>query len=257
MEVVTAVEIMQMEFDKRKMANKNYSLRSYARNLGLSPGYLSQVLNKKKDLTPKVLCAIASRLNLSAEKLEKLLKIQSEVSKQKQLLNSQKELVKNIDMETFSVISDWYHYAILHVFQLEKYKDTPEWIARKLSISIEEASGALERLLDVKLIEKNKQGKLVVTNNYVGIQDYEFSSIAMRERQKQILRLSAEKIDLQSISIRDHSAITVAVDPVLLPEIKERIKKFRRSLGKYIVNNSNKTTSVYELQISFFSVTDD
>ena len=44
------VNLIQTELKRRKTANKAYSLRSFARDLGLSPSYLSSILNKKKNI---------------------------------------------------------------------------------------------------------------------------------------------------------------------------------------------------------------
>lgn len=109
----------------------------------------------------------------------------------------------------------------------------------------------------MRLLEVDKHGNYVRENQFNSVLDYNFSSVAMRTRQKQILKISSEQIDLVPISQRDHSSMTIPVDEAIVPEVKERIKKFRRTLANYIVKNNSKVDQVYELQIGFFPLLKD
>ena len=64
--LVGADELLRNEFNFRKEKNQQYSLRSFAKDLGISPALVSLVLNKKKELSPKVLSAIRSRLEIKS-----------------------------------------------------------------------------------------------------------------------------------------------------------------------------------------------
>lgn len=57
---------------------------------------------------------------------------------------------------------------------------------------------------------------------------------------------------LNSIQDRDQSAVTIAMDTDLLPEVKEKIQKFRRSLANFIDKKSKNKKRVYEMTISLF-----
>jgi uncharacterized protein (TIGR02147 family) len=249
----TASQIIESEFYQRKSRNPNYSLRSFAKNLGISPGILSQILNGKKEVTPKVLKIIAPKLNLDENIYSTLLEKQEKLKKENSVKAIEKNDMRLVDMETFAIISDWYHFAILELFNLDYFETNTEWIAKKLSITELEAQNAINSLIKIKLLEVNN-GKIEPGNNFTAIVDYPYTSLAMRERQKQLLLLSAQKLETLNISVRDHSAITVCVDVALMPEIKDKIKAFRRSLGNFIAKNSKESNAVYEMQISFFPV---
>lgn len=249
----SAFKFIESEFNQRKSKNPNYSLRAYAKNLGVSPGVLSQILNGKKEVTPKVLKIIAPKLNLDEDTYSKLLEKQSKIKKENSIKSLDKNDMRLVDMETFSIISDWYHFAILELFNLDYYECNANWIAKKLDITVEQASNAIDSLLKVKLLENNN-GQLSPSNSFTAIVDYPYTSQAMRERQKQLLKLSSEKIDSLNTAVRDHSAITICVDLSLLPEIKDKIKAFRRSLGNFIAKNSKESNAIYEMQISLFPV---
>lgn len=250
-----AVDYIEIEFKKRKSNNPSYSLRAYAKNLGISPAILSQILSGKKELTPKVLSTIAPKLNLDSDVYSLFLDKQVKVKKERNIKSVDKNEMRKLDMETFNVISDWYHYAILELFYLDDFKSDLNWIAKKLKISLAEVETAIINLKSVRLINE-EDGELVPTDDYTIIDEYHFTSTAMRERQKQVLKLSAKKIEELNTNYRDHSSITITIDPTLLPEIKDKIKVFRRSLGNYIAKNSKANTAVYELQIGFFPITE-
>lgn len=250
-------EVVKSDFDKRCKNLPSYSLRSYAQFLGVSPATLSLYFAKKIELSPKIFNIISSKLNLLPEELNHFREIVVNNKQKKLLVNYDNEGHSALEMDEFSFISDWYHYAILEIFSLKNHKNDPTWIAEKLGIAdVEKVELAIERLIKLNLLQLNANGKLENVDRFTSILDYNYSSTAMRERQKQILSLSKEKIDAVPITDRDHSGLTMAIDSKLMPEIKEKIKKFRRSLGNYIGKNSTTRDAVYEIQISFFPLTE-
>ena len=247
------VDLLDKEFSKQLNANPKFTLRAFARYLEVSPATLSRVLSRQIKVTPKVFEVIATKLDIS-ELQYKYLMDGLKVNKNLENIRTVEHLELNhIKMETFNLIADWYHYAILHMCSLKDFSKDPEWIAKRLGIEdVELIRTAIERLIEFKMLGIDKNQNLYKTSQFNVVLDYNVSSIAMRERQKQILKLSAEKIDSIPLNSRDHSTITIPLDEDLMPEIKERIKKFRRSLGNFIVKNNLNAQEVYELQISFF-----
>lgn len=251
------LEVVKDDFEKRCQNVPNYSLRSYAQFLGVSPATVSLYFTKKIELSPKIFGIISAKLNLPPELLEQYRDIVVNNKNKKLLVNYDNDGHSALEMDEFSFISDWYHYAILEIFSLKSHQTDPVWIAQKLGIAdVEKVELAIERLIKLNLVQKGADGKMESVDRFTSILDYSYSSAAMRERQKQILCLSKEKIDAIAIAERDHSGLTIAVDSKLMPEIKDKIKKFRRSLGNYIGKNSTTRDAVYEIQISFFPLTE-
>src|SRR4051812_6132435 len=59
-------DLLKREFETRFRRNASYSLRAYARDLGLQPARLSLILSGKKGLSRASATEIARRLGLSA-----------------------------------------------------------------------------------------------------------------------------------------------------------------------------------------------
>jgi transcriptional regulator with XRE-family HTH domain len=58
--------LLQTEFDRRRSANRRYSLRAFARFLAIDHSALSQILRGKRRLTARSVRALGSRLSLDA-----------------------------------------------------------------------------------------------------------------------------------------------------------------------------------------------
>lgn len=247
------VKIIKKEFLRKSKINPKFSLRAYAKYLDISPATLSLIMSDKTVITPRVFGKIKEKINLSADVLADYDKkiAQTKLNRSIRQIDHTEEM-RQLEMSEFSFISDWYYYAILEIFNLDKYSDEPKWIADKLGIKeVKKITIALERLIELGLLARDQSGKLFLSNSFTSILDYTISSKGMKMRQQQIMQLSSQKIEVVPIEKRDNSGITVCIDPELLPEIKNKIKVFRRTLGNFIVKNSKKNKAIYELQINF------
>jgi uncharacterized protein (TIGR02147 family) len=160
--------------------------------------------------------------------------------------------VRELSLELFKVIADWYHYAILELTFLPEFKPTAAWIAGKLGISEIEAKLALERLKKLELLlEKN--GTLVKADGQVLTADRMLTTAAHRKRQRQILEKSLHALENDPVEQRNHSAMTMAIDPSRLSEAKRRIDEFTQELCKFL--ETGVRSQVFEMQVSLFSHT--
>ena len=108
---------------------------------------------------------------------------------------------------------------------------------------------AVERLLEIGLLKK-EGAKVVKANGFVTTADPETTAPALKRRQNQILQKSMESLENDSIDIRNHSSITMAIDPAKIPEAKKRIREFGRSLCEYLESGARK--EVYEFSLNLF-----
>ncbi len=84
---------MRERFDELRSKNNQFSLRAFARLLSVSPASLSEFLNGKRNLSPKMLKKLAEKLCLPPEDLEVLDQkiIREKKGRQSQVLRSQEE----------------------------------------------------------------------------------------------------------------------------------------------------------------------
>jgi uncharacterized protein (TIGR02147 family) len=246
---------------ERIAKNPKYSLRAFAKSLGLVSGSLSQILNGKRFLSEDLATALLDKLDLSHEERElfltSLVKARSKAGL-KRMNAAQKSRLKAQDFpshnreltaDLFKTVSDWYHAAILELTRVNGFNNDSKWISKRLGISEAEVTGAINRLKMLELLEE-KEGALVNTSFHLQTANRDISTAALRRRQKQIIEKSLHSLEHHPIQIRNHSARTVAIDPEMIPEAKKRIEAFMLELCDELASRSKE--QVYELSVQLF-----
>lgn len=235
---------------ERCRKNPNYSLRSFARALSVEPSALSQMINGKRPITEKMKLRLGAALGLHTKQIEKF--TTEGQSKSKQPLPAYQQMT----LDSFALISDWYHYAILELLAIEGFKPDPAWIGKRLGITRSEANIAVERLFRLGLLERKNDGSWADTseNGTTSHLKPGVTSDAARKYQCQLLDLSKQAVQEGELSRRNHTSATLCFDPSDLPQAIERITEFRRLFASEF-QPKTKGKEVYQLQVSFFPLT--
>ena len=134
---------LENELKTRRELNPSYSLRAFARDLGLSAPRLSQVMSRKQGLSYESAKKVSKRLPLSEKEREIFCHsaglLHSRNNQDRNLHQERMDQIRNetnkfLDLEYFKVISDWYHFAILELTYTEDFQSRPSWISRKLGV---------------------------------------------------------------------------------------------------------------------------
>lgn len=235
---------LQSELLERCRRNPRYSLRAFARALQIESSALSKILRGRRRLSDSMLTRLSVQLGLSPEQLSYY---------RNQQLESGSGMVSfhQLTIDTFHIISDWYHYAILELIRLDGFQSKPQWISNRLGIGIPEVSAALERLERVGLIQMNDDGEVVsVPKSHTHIKDG-FTDAAVRNFQKTMLEKASVALEEVAIQNRDHTGMTMAINTKRLPEARHLIKKFRRELSAFLEQDPEKD-EVYQLSVALF-----
>jgi uncharacterized protein (TIGR02147 family) len=256
-------EILRDQLNHRIESNPRYSLRAFARDLGLSPSRLSEILNGKQGLSRASAQKIAGRMGFSfdetnrfcdlVESLHARSRLSQEVAKARLQKYQAEQSHRTLQLDAFRVVSDWYHFAILCLIELDGFDPDPDWIGRKLQISRYEATAALARLERLDLIEKTKTG-------YRVLQDFVASpsgipSEAIRKFHRQVLEKAAAALTAQPLDDREFSTVLFALDATRLEEAKSKVRHFGRGLVKSM-DSSRKKNRVYCLSMQLFRISE-
>src|SRR5690606_12528133 len=142
--------------------NPRYSLRAFARDLGLGPTRLSEILSGKQGLSSLSAQKIAQKMGLSREESEIfVLQVESQHGRSALSREMAKEKLKKIALipdrslnpDLFHIIAEWYHLAILELTRLKGFQSNSNWIAERLNLSVMEVDLALKRLLSLNLLK--------------------------------------------------------------------------------------------------------
>jgi uncharacterized protein (TIGR02147 family) len=157
-----------------------------------------------------------------------------------------------ISVEDFDAISDWYHYAILELTFTRGFSSDETWIARRLGISVSQAREAIERLIRLRLLERDSNGVLSKAHETITTAGHKITAPALRHYQRQILEKAVTSLDTVAIEQRCMHSITVPVTLPNIPLAKEMIREFARALCKTLENGE--PTEVYQLGIALYPV---
>jgi transcriptional regulator with XRE-family HTH domain len=116
MRVVRFDALLHNEFERRRRSNRRYSLRSFARALGIDHSTLSQLLRGKRRVTPAIIRALGTRLSLAPAHLEELCALETDA-------------------------------LVLGALARRDFRPNARWLAIRLGISIDDINISLQRLL--------------------------------------------------------------------------------------------------------------
>ena len=248
------------ELDRRKRKNPHYSLRAFARDLSIPAPKLSQILNNKCGLSRARGMKIASGIGLSEAETEiflNLIESQHARSERDRLTARIKLATQNameqmrIDMESFKVISDWYHFSILELSEIRGFEMTTENIARSLNLTTDVVQSAIERLILLGLLKKTDSGFQQTHQNIVTTSDIPSSEV--REHHSQVIQKSLQSLHRDDVSKRDFSSITLAFNSQNMNDVKMFLEKVKVEFEERFLRK-NGCDSVYAFSYQFFPI---
>jgi len=241
---------LQQQFTDRCKRNPRYSLRAFAQLLQMDASSVSQIFSGKRKASTRVITAVCNTLGATSFQQDSFIKRSKAKFKSGQLPPDSRSY-ELLSEDSFKVISDWYHFAILELLNVDGFQGKASWCARALSITTVEAQVALERLERLSLIRKEGKGWIrtgkLVTNFTPGM-----TSAAHKHLQRQILQMALDAIDNVNPEEKDITCMTMAIDVEKIPEARKVIAKFRRDLSAFLEDGVQ--SRVYQLAVQLYPV---
>ncbi|MBO9665999.1 MAG: TIGR02147 family protein [Bdellovibrio sp.] len=243
---LTSQQILARELEIRIQRNPRYSLRQFAKSLGMSHTVLSLVLSGKRPLSTNAAIKITEKLALSPEEVQVLMNSHPKKQIQKKI-----ESYTSVDLETFELISNWIHYAILSLFETADAVFDHVWVANRLNISKADAKDALARLVKLELLAETN-GRWRQTGKSIKVENT-ISTAFTRNFHRQLLDKALHSLDNDPIETRNFSSMTMAIDPKHMDYAIERIRDFRRQLTAEL-EAKGAPQEVYNLTVQMYPV---
>lgn len=232
-------------FQQLQKNNSRFSLRAYARRIGVSAGALSAMLNGKRTITKKMALKFADKLSLDPqEKSEFISSLQNSTAQKKEMISYLK-----LTTDQFRLIADWEHFAILSLIRTKNFQSDPQWIATRLGISITKANQALARLIELRLVTKNSKSELSRTKTNFRTSD-DIIDFGLRKANDVSLDLARQSLYRDDIRDRDFSSITFAINPNKLAEAKTLIRQCQDDLA--LLLESGPCSEVYRFSSQLY-----
>jgi len=254
----TPGEILRENFVERIARNDSYSLRAFARDLEISPAFLSQILNGRRKPSLRQAIRLSAKLEFDEfernDFLRSLANIQEESAKASvQRVGKRQPDVLTLELDRFRLVSDWYHGVILELMRTPDFRPSGGWIAKKIGISASEAGSAIKRLARLGLIRtedrrwERTQSHVFFPTRHADVATKKFHRAMIGKAMDSLS--SSEQRDYEA---RDISGITMAIDPKRLGIAKKKIAVFRKQMSALL--SKGETSEVYQLNVQLFSL---
>lgn len=248
---------------ERVLKNPSYSLRSFARQIGVAPSMLSSVLNGGRNLSIVNAYKVARQLELSDTEAEyfallvqaesaKTLEHKAAVENKMRALNPDHGM-HDLTVDRFRMISTWYHLPILEMAEMTGVALTADSAAAKLGITKNDAQLALERLERLELLSRDSKGRYKkVHDNLLTVS--QLPDEGMRRYHRQMLEKAIESIETQTPDEKLIGTFNVAFDPEQLEQAKTILKEFFMKINRLAAKGRSRK-KIYHLSTVFFDLT--
>jgi hypothetical protein len=242
---------LQRELASLRERHPSYSLRAFAKRLAISPTALSAIIAGKRPVTLETARRVIAGLELSAAEAGELLReFHLRIEKGGAGDAGQgdgKPSYRLLAMDSYRLISDWFHAAIISLSETVGFRRDPRWIGRRLGIPPLVASRALDRLVRLGILapEHGEPAGPIHTTTTDDVPNR-----AVRSGHRQNLDLARAALDRLGVEQRDFTALTLAVDPSTLPAAKLLIRRFLDDMA--CLMEVAPKTEVYKLCVQLF-----
>jgi len=240
------------------------SYRYLGQHLKLDPGFLLKLLQGKLHLADRSIASVCSFLKFSEAEtryFEMLVKYNkaktnSDIKLYFEKLTTLRETrARPVEESQYAFYQKWYHSAIHALLSIYEFKGNYKELASLMtpSITAMQARDSIKLLRKIGLIKQADNGVYQPTDAFVTTGE-RWRSVAIRDFQKETIRLSEQSLDLHEKERRDISTVTVALSAKDLTEVRERIRQFRKSILS--LDNDNDPDTVYQVNIQVIPVTE-
>lgn len=245
--------------DKRRQ-NVRVSMRSVARDCGLSASYFSRVVRGLRKPEVNFVIKIARHLGFSMEETAYFLSLiefsEAKGSEKRRLAQSlfrhRQESREFLKDDRYQIFKDWHHGAILALVETKGFKGDPRWIARRISVDDSVVTPALERLVQFGfLIHDGTTYRRATTAPLETPHDLVSRTVTENHRQQLhragigLMKLGPEK--------REFSNVTMAIHAKDLPKIKKQLRHF---MDRLIIDfEKSPGDEVAQFNMQFYVVT--
>lgn len=257
-------DMIRNAYVDRARKNPRYSLRQFATQNGIAPSTLVEVLSGKKNLSAERAHTLGVRLGFRDRQLEYFCALaQFESTRSAALKCALQEKisrdfpeheVRDLSVDHFKSISEWYHLPILELAELESFDFSPANCAEALGISTEEAIAAIHRLQRLELLTSQKgrfrksQERLLVTSAV--------PNEALRAHHRQMLERTIHLLERDAPARRIMRTENLAFSPAKLERARALTQAYIDQILSLAEEPGSGAPELFHLGVQFFRITD-
>ena len=249
----------------RKLTGHGENMKAVGNKLGITPSYLSMVLNGKRELSralTKKFVKYFSLPRMESDFFELLVafNVEKDDTLRSEYLEKMKKFKKykmyhRTDTNWHDYMSNWLHITIREMTAIKGFNDDPKWIQENLkySASLADIKNALDFLIKEKIIIKNESGIFDKPDYDVSCTDKIYSN-ALAKFHREFLQLAGDSIVQSTTDERQLKGHCVAFDQKNFFYAKQILDE---ALDKIInlENDTEEKEAVYFMELALFPLT--
>ncbi|WP_413570077.1 TIGR02147 family protein [Bdellovibrio sp. HCB117] len=240
-------DLITKVLEERRFRNPQYSMRALARDLGVSPSRVSNIMRGKVLPGKRVIQRIEVALKLNKNEAAYLAYL---VQKSKHRKKDTRRAHQLQESEIF-FIREWYHFAILNAMDTLHFDSDPEVVAERLNLSPELVKDSYAKLLQAGLIHETPQGLRPTYTNLTSTSD--IPSEALKNMHHQLIDKARESLIRDPIDVRDITSIVIPSNPKNIYKVKMLAREFRRQANEIL--EQGEKTEVYSICMQIYPLT--
>lgn len=260
-------EILKPYFEQKREVKPSYSLRALARDLQMSPAFVSQVFSGQRSPSLEAAENFARVLKIrktDTEVLRKsvalhsgenagIRKILKEYLRQDSAALAFKKY-KRKKMAPLQYLTKWYQIALMELITCDQFQSDERLIAHKLQISLTDLRAGLFTLVNADLIEKvnGKWKKKVIHQDFPTDTTHEATRQYHRTMTSKALETLSEQNQME-VQRRRMIGATLAVNPENLEKAIEQLNNFLYKMTSVLGEGT--CSEVYQINLQLFPLT--
>lgn len=259
-------EFLRQLFEFKKATVPTFSHRNFARMAGFaSPNFLKLVIDGQRNLTNASIAKVARGFKLKKaerdyfENLVYMNQAPDHLEKnhyyQKLIAMKTPKSMKLLENAQYDYFSKWYLPVLRELVMFDGQTATARDLAERLSPKVgeKEVQAALDQLEHLGFIFKDENGRWQQSEQILATAP-EVKSLLIANFHHEMINMADAAIDRYPADKRDISAITLSISQTDIPEIKNRIREFRKAMLKEFICDSN-PDQVIQVNIQMFPLT--
>jgi uncharacterized protein (TIGR02147 family) len=257
-------DYLRDHYNYHKGSHRFFSFRYISSKTGLDASFYVKVLNKQKHIADRAIPTLISFLHLGKRESDyftylvhfnKAKQQDQEMIFFEKLLALRKPSATLLNKEMYEYFSSWWNIVLREEMNILPYTGNAKDFASRLLPSITEAQAkrSVKLLQKLGMITKDDDGVYRLKSDFVTT-DGMVQTIAVKNFQKDMIRLAMEALDRVPREDRDISTLSISTSRDCLEAIRERLAEMRREIMD-LVRREEKTEEVYQLNFQIFPLT--
>ena len=253
---MTANEILRQHFKRKK--RKGYSLRALARDLEVSPTFISRMFNSKKKVPLAMVGPIARVLDMD---FETVLEVRRQLLPVDPLAQAQFRTPGSsgpwavTTKRSLSALRQWFYLPLMELTCCIDYDGSHDYLARRLGLSPVTVEVAVRELISLSLLEQDANGYVRKTDPLLRMASSQ-SVAQVRAFHRQMLKRADEelsRIDSEAFAQRLIMGVTVTAAPEDIAIAKKMLADSLHEIANFLAKAQG--TEVYHLAAQLFPLT--